>query len=165
MLRTEPRAVAAHFDKIAGRVVVDLVNGCAYAFPAELVQELRGASSDDLAGVEVDGVGFNLHWPKLDVDLYVPALVSGIFGTRAWMASEFARLRGPDEVADESCGGPRQRRQRRAATKIGGDSSAFLSWFSVKSAMDPLPRLQKFFAPLDHLDEQSPHVGPFDANA
>ena len=94
MLAIEPRASAARYDRAAGRVVVDLVNGCTYAFPAPLVQDLQGASDEDLAGVEVDGHGFNLHWPTLDVDLYVPALVSGIFGTRAWMTRELARIAG-----------------------------------------------------------------------
>jgi hypothetical protein len=32
--------------------------------------------------------------PALDVDLYVPALVSGIFGTQAWMTRELARIAG-----------------------------------------------------------------------
>jgi hypothetical protein len=94
LLGTTPRATAARHDAVAGRIVVDLTNGCAYAFPTQHVQELRGASGDDLARVEVDGAGFNLHWPTLDVDLYVPALVSGIFGTRAWMAGELARIAG-----------------------------------------------------------------------
>jgi hypothetical protein len=94
MLETEPRATAARYDAATGRVVVDLVNGCAYAFPSQLVQDLHGAGLDDLAKIEVDGLGFNLHWPALDVDLYVPALVSGIFGTRAWMTRELARAAG-----------------------------------------------------------------------
>ncbi len=94
MLETEPRASAAHYDQVTGRVVVDLINGCSYAFPAELVQDLHGASPAALAGVEVDGLGFNLHWPALDADLYVPALVSGIFGTRTWMTRELARVAG-----------------------------------------------------------------------
>lgn len=93
-LESEPRASAAQYDRATGRVVVDLANGCTYAFPAQLVQDLHGAGHDDLAGVQVDGQGFNLHWPALDADLYVPALVSGIFGTRAWMARELARIAG-----------------------------------------------------------------------
>ena len=93
-LETEPRASAAQYDPASGRVVVDLINGCTYAFPAQLVQDLQGASRDVLAGVEVDGLGFNLHWPALDVDLYVPALLSGIFGTQAWMTRELARAAG-----------------------------------------------------------------------
>ena len=94
MLETESRASAARYDRASGRVVVELVNGCTYAFPARLVQDLRGASDDHLAGIEVEGLGLNLHWPALDVDLYVPALVAGIFGTRAWMARELASIAG-----------------------------------------------------------------------
>src|SRR5271170_6966890 len=94
MLESEPRASAARYEPATGRVVVDLVNGCSYAFPVALVQDLRGASHDDLARIQVDGLGFNLHFPALDADLYVPALVSGIFGTRAWMARELARIAG-----------------------------------------------------------------------
>jgi hypothetical protein len=94
MLASEPRASAARYDAATGRVVVDLVNGCEYAFPARLVQDLQGASAADLADVRVDGLGFNLRFPALDVDLYVPALVAGIFGTRAWMTRELARIAG-----------------------------------------------------------------------
>ena len=94
MLETEPRAQTARYDAATERIELELVNGCTYGFPARLIQDLQSANSDDLANVEVDGVGFNLHWPTLDVDLYVPALVSGIFGTREWMTRELARMAG-----------------------------------------------------------------------
>jgi hypothetical protein len=94
ILETEPRASSARYDQATGRVVVDLTNGCTYAFPAQLVQDLQGATPEALAAVEVDGLGFNLHWPSLDIDLYVPALVAGIFGTRAWMTRALARMAG-----------------------------------------------------------------------
>jgi hypothetical protein len=119
MLETEPRALAAHYDRDTGRVTVDLVNGCTYAFPAQLVQDLHGASHDDLAGIEVDGLGFNLHWPTLDVDLYVPALVSGLFGTRAWMARALARVAGqatsPAKAAAARSNGAKGGRPRKIA--------------------------------------------------
>lgn len=92
MLEEAPRTAAAHYDFATGRVVVDLVNGCTYIFPARLVRDLQGASQEDLARVEVDGVGFNLHWPSLDVDLYVPTLLSGVFGVHQRAASEVTRL-------------------------------------------------------------------------
>jgi hypothetical protein len=91
---SEPRASAARYDRGTGRVFVDLVSGCTYIFPAQLVQDLNGASHDALATIIVDGDGFNLHWPALDADLYVPALLGGVFGTRAWMARELARMAG-----------------------------------------------------------------------
>jgi hypothetical protein len=80
---------------------------------------LQGASAVDLAGVEVDGLGFNLHWPALDVDLYVPALVAGIFGTRAWMTRELARVAGqaksPAKAATSRSNGAKGGRPRKTA--------------------------------------------------
>jgi hypothetical protein len=119
MLDREPRASAARYDRATGRVVIELVNGCAYAFPAGLVQDLQGAAEDDLAEVQVDGVGFNLHWPALDADLYVPALVSGVFGTRAWMTRELARRAGqatsPAKAAAARSNGAKGGRPRKRA--------------------------------------------------
>jgi hypothetical protein len=118
MLASEPRALSARYDPTTGRVVVDLVNGCSYAFPARLVQDLQGASDDALAGVVVDGLGFNVHWPALDADLYVPALLSGMFGTRAWMTSELARVAGqatsPAKAAAARANGAKGGRPRKA---------------------------------------------------
>jgi hypothetical protein len=94
MLATEPRAATARYDAESGRVVLELVSGCLYAFPAALVEDLLDADPAALADVVVDGQGFNLNWPSLDVDLYVPALVAGVFGTRAWMRRGLARLAG-----------------------------------------------------------------------
>lgn len=94
MLTSEPRAVSARYDRESARVAVELMNGCAYIFPVKLVEDLVGASAEALAVIEIDGMGFNLHWPRLDVDLYVPALVAGIFGTRDWMTKALAREAG-----------------------------------------------------------------------
>lgn len=94
LLETEPRAQTARYDPATGRVEVALVNGCTYGFPVSLIEDLQNAEPEALVNIEVDGLGFNLHWPALDVDLYVPALVAGIFGTRAWMTSALARVAG-----------------------------------------------------------------------
>lgn len=120
LLETQLRAAAARYDRATARVVVDLVNGCTYAFPAQFVQDLQEAGPDDLADVQVDGVGFNLRWPALDVDLYVPALVAGIFGTRDWMAKEMARqagqARSPAKAAAARANGLKGGRPRKAAS-------------------------------------------------
>lgn len=94
MLASEPRAASARYDRDANRVVIELTNGCSYAFPPALVQDLQGATSEQLTDVRIDGYGFNLNFPALDADLYVPALVSGIFGSRTWMTQALARLAG-----------------------------------------------------------------------
>lgn len=118
LLKSELRAAAARYDRASGRVIIDLTNGCSYAFPTNLVQDLQGASDDDLAAVEVDGMGFNLHWPSLEVDLLTPALVSGLFGTRAWMTRELARVAGratsPAKTAAARANGAKGGRPRKA---------------------------------------------------
>ena len=64
-----------------------LHNGVELAVPDGLVEGLADAAPDDLADIEVTPAGLGLHWPKLDADVYVPALMQGVFGTRRWMAA------------------------------------------------------------------------------
>ena len=91
---SEPRAAAARYEAASGRVVVELTNGCTFAFPARALQGLDAARDEDLAQVEVLGSGYGLHWETLDADFTVPGLLMGLFGTRAWMAREQARKAG-----------------------------------------------------------------------
>jgi hypothetical protein len=35
--------------------------------------------------IKISPNGLGLHWPLLDADLYVPALIEGAFGSRRWM--------------------------------------------------------------------------------
>ncbi|HTX47815.1 MAG TPA: DUF2442 domain-containing protein [Caulobacteraceae bacterium] len=86
--------MAARYDAASGRIVVDLANGCTFAFPARALQGLSAATDDDLAQVEVLGAGYGLHWEQLDADFTVPGLLMGVFGTWSWMAREQARRAG-----------------------------------------------------------------------
>ncbi len=90
----EPRAVSARYEPGDGRVIVELANGCSFAFPARALMGLEAARDEDLAQVEVLGAGHGLHWEALDADFSVPGLLTGLFGTRAWMAREQARHAG-----------------------------------------------------------------------
>jgi hypothetical protein len=121
LLATEPQARSAHYDRESGRVVIELASGCAYMFPAEMIEDLHGATPDQLAQIEVDGLGFNLHWPALDADLYVPALVAGLFGTQRWMTRALARIAGSSrsqaKTAAARSNGARGGRPRKSATR------------------------------------------------
>lgn len=90
----QSHATAARYDREARRVVIELHNGLKVSVPSEFVQELVGASDDDLGEIELCGGGLGIHWPRLDADLYVPSLLQGSFGTRAWMASLLGRVSG-----------------------------------------------------------------------
>jgi hypothetical protein len=83
LLARGPLATAARYE--AGRIHVELNNGCAFEFPVAHARGLAGAKATDLRIIQVSAAGLGLHWPKLDADLYVPALVKGILGTKQWM--------------------------------------------------------------------------------
>jgi Protein of unknown function (DUF2442) len=89
-----PVALSARLDTATGRVVVELTDGRAYAFPPALSQDLAGASASDVSEIIVDGAGLNLNFPRLDADLFVPALIAGVFGTRDWMEQQYNRHAG-----------------------------------------------------------------------
>jgi hypothetical protein len=91
---TAPRARAARYDRRTARILVDLTNGCSFAFPARQAQGLERASDAELAQVEVLGLGLGLHWERLDVDLSVPGLLAGLFGTKAYMDRQRAARAG-----------------------------------------------------------------------
>jgi hypothetical protein len=80
---SEPRAAAVRYDRSSRRIVVELTNGCTFAFPPDLAQGLEGVTDDELETVGILGAGYGLHWEGLDVDLAVPDLMMGHFGSRA----------------------------------------------------------------------------------
>ncbi|WP_448663005.1 DUF2442 domain-containing protein [Sphingomonas sp. CJ20] len=88
-LTLKPRARAARYDRDSGRIVIDLVNGAEFAFPARLAQGLEAGTPEQLAAVEVSGSGFGLHWEALDADLTVEGLLAGRFGSARYMAERF----------------------------------------------------------------------------
>ena len=112
----EPRATGATYDRATGKVVVDLANGCAFVFPARLVQGLEDASDEEIAGVEILPRGGGLHWETRDVDISVPGLVAGIFGTRAHMARLAGRARSEAKAASARANGAKGGRPRKAAS-------------------------------------------------
>lgn len=118
-MATEPRAMFARYDKATGRVIVDLTNGCSFAFPARRAQGLEAASDKALAEVEILGVGFGLHWEALDVDLSVSGLLAGLFGTKAWMdrqrAAKAGSVRTPAKAAAARHNGIKGGRPRKKA--------------------------------------------------
>lgn len=80
-----PVATAVQYSRKFDIYVLSLSNGTRRVLPRESLQGLQDASAAQLKRVELLGRGTGLHWPDLDVDLYVPALVAGIYGSKQWM--------------------------------------------------------------------------------
>jgi hypothetical protein len=105
-----PRAESARYDVGRGRVIVRLTTGVEIGFAPRDAEGLQHASRDDLAEIEVDPFGLGIHFPRLDADFYVPALLEGILGSQRWMAARHAAAAGGRAVA------PRTARRSKTAS-------------------------------------------------
>jgi hypothetical protein len=88
-----PVAQSARYDSKSRRIVIELGNGCEFAFPVALAEGLAGAPQSKLSRIEITSSGLALHWPLLDADFYVPGLIDGILGSKRWMR-EIGKLGG-----------------------------------------------------------------------
>jgi hypothetical protein len=104
-----PQAVSARYDPASGRVVIDLSSKLSVSFSPRDAQGLERAKPSDLEEIEISPSGFGIHFPKLDADLYVPALLEGFLGSTKWMAARIGQL-----------GGRSQSRAKKAASRANG---------------------------------------------
>jgi hypothetical protein len=87
-------ATSARYDPQADRVFVSLNNGLDIAFSPRRVQGLEAAKTADLDIIEISPSGLGLHFPKIDADVYIPALLEGFFGSKQWMAARLGSRGG-----------------------------------------------------------------------
>ncbi len=108
-----PRATRAYFDRKSGRVVIHFSSNLIISFAPSDAQGLEDAAPADLASIEISPSGFGIHFPKLDADLYVPALLEGFLCSERWMAGRLGRIGGRSRSAAK-------RAAARENGKLGG---------------------------------------------
>ena len=89
-----PTALAASYDRRSGRIVIDLSSGLSVAFKPHDAQGLEQAKPAQLAKIEISPSGLGLHFPELDANLYLPAILEGFLGSRRWMAARLGQSGG-----------------------------------------------------------------------
>lgn len=108
-----PKAIAAHYDRASGRIVVGLSSGLDVSFSPHDAQGLEGAKPWQFEEIEISPSGFGIHFPRLDADLYVPGLLEGFLGSKRWMASRLGQLGGKSRSAAKKAAS-------RANGRLGG---------------------------------------------
>lgn len=96
-----------------GRVVIALSTGLEIGFKPHDAQGLEKARPAQLADIEISPSGLGLHFPQLDADLYLPALIQGFLGSRQWMAQAMGKVGGKAVT-------PEKANAARANGRLGG---------------------------------------------
>ncbi len=109
LLAEGPVAVAAYYDPSWQKIVVKTNRNLILAFAPADAEGLESAKPEELSEIEIAPAGLGLHFPRLDADLYVPALLQGVFGSRKWMAARLGER-----------GGRSKSPAKRAAAKANG---------------------------------------------
>jgi hypothetical protein len=87
-LQSDPRVTGVEYRPGPGLdlLILRLSDGHRHLIPREDLQGLQSATKEQIMRVEILGNGTGLHWPALNLDLYVPSLLRRIYGTKSWMA-------------------------------------------------------------------------------
>ena len=112
-LTKTPTAIAAHYDRRLGRIVIDLSSGLSVMFKPHDTQGIEKAKPDQLGKIEISPSGLGLHFPILDADLHLPSLLEGFLGSRKWMARQMGKAGGKARS-------PAKTAAVRANGKLGG---------------------------------------------
>ena len=89
-----PTAITARYDRRLGRVVIRLNSGLDVAFSPRDAEGMEKATPAQLREIEISPSGFGIYFPRLDVDIYLPALLQGFLGSRAWTAARLGAIGG-----------------------------------------------------------------------
>ncbi len=108
-----PKAIGAYYDRDSGRIVIRLSSKLDVSFSPRDAEGLQHARTSQLEPIEISPSGFGIHFPKLDADLYLPALLEGFLGSRRWMASQLGHEGGKSRSTAK-------RAAARANGKLGG---------------------------------------------
>jgi hypothetical protein len=94
-----PRAVRARYDRRQRRVFIHFSTGLEVSFSPRDAEGLERATPTQLAKIKISPSGYGIHFPKIDADLHLPALLLGFLGSRNWMAARLGALGGRSRSA------------------------------------------------------------------
>lgn len=108
-------------DDEDGRMLsLKLSDGSRHFIPVNRVEGLSAAPSAAILSFEITEDGLGVRWPELDLDLYVPELLQGTYGTKRWMSS--LGKRGGSSRSAAKCRAARENGRRGGRPRKRGSS-------------------------------------------
>lgn len=105
-------------------IYIRYANGCEFRFPVYLLQGVAAMTPKQRRKMQLVPPGDGLRWEEEDWDLYIPHLIEGSFGTKAWMQREIARINGrktsPAKAAASRENGKKGGRPRKQQPAVVG---------------------------------------------
>ncbi len=89
-----PSVVSVRYDQSMDRLIISLSSGLEVMFSPKQAQGLEKATFKDLTDIQITPSGLGIHFPRLDADLYLPALIEGFLGTKRWIAAQMGKIGG-----------------------------------------------------------------------
>lgn len=97
-LRLWPKVLSARYDAPSQLVVLQLSNGARFGISAEKLEGVATADDDRRAAVTISESGAAIEFPYLGERFSVAELLTGVFGSRAWIAELERRSAPPAAV-------------------------------------------------------------------
>lgn len=119
-----PAVVAVRYDRRVARIVIELASGLELAFAPKNAQGLENAHPSDLVGAVISPSGLGVHFPRLDADIYLPALLEGFLGSKRWIAAELGKRGGAAVTAAKKSAARQNGKLGGRPKKIGGGIAA-----------------------------------------
>ena len=125
-----PLATGVRYRRTNRKLEVEYENGVTLSVPVGIIQELHsvdGISQADLSDVRIWAGGRSIFFPRIDVSIWTPALLKGVFGTKAWMrelARGMASITSPAKAAAARENGKKGGRPRKSPEASGTTKTA-----------------------------------------
>jgi hypothetical protein len=120
-----PAAVRVRYDPGSSRLVIELESGVEITIPPSHLQGLENANPADLEDAQISPSGLGIHFPNLDADVYLPAVLEGLLGTKRWMAARNGEAGGKARTEAKAAAarknGTLGGRPRKSAAEVGDD--------------------------------------------